>query len=122
LGEGTGQLFRMNWFRFLSEYDAPTSVNEETGSLIPQKFRLEQNYPNPFNPTTTISFFLSTKNNIKLTLNDILGKEIKIIAQGNYSYGEHSIDMNASDLASGVYFYKLEAGEFVDVKKLVLLK
>ena len=122
LGEGTGQLFRMNWFRFLSEYDAPTSVNEETGSLIPQKFRLEQNYPNPFNPTTIISFFLPTKNNVRLTLFDILGKEVKVIAETNLNYGKHNIVLNASDLAAGVYFYKLEAGEFVDVKKLVLLK
>ena len=68
------------------------------------------------------SFFLPTKNNVRLTLFDILGKEVKVITEGNLNYGKHNIVLNASDLAAGVYFYKLEAGEFVDVKKLVLLK
>ncbi len=53
---------------------------------------------------------------------DILGKEVSVLADGNYNYGKHSIELNASDLATGVYFYKLVANGFVDVKKLVLLK
>jgi xylan 1,4-beta-xylosidase len=119
---GTGQLYRINWFRFLSEYDKPTSVIEQSESNLPQNYRLEQNYPNPFNPTTTISFFLPAKTNIRLTLMDILGKEVSVLAEGNYNYGKHSIELNASDLATGVYFYKLVTNGFVDVKKLVLLK
>jgi hypothetical protein len=123
LGTGTQQLFRINWFRFLSVNDTPTSVKDEIGKQqSPGKFELNQNYPNPFNPATTISFFLPSKNNIRLTLIDILGKVVRVIAEGNYNYGEHSIELNASDLAAGIYFYKLETFEFVDVKKLVLLK
>jgi hypothetical protein len=123
LGTGTDQLFRMKWFRFLSMYDTPTSVDDEMGELQgPKKLELNQNYPNPFNPITTISFFLPKKSNIRLTLIDILGKVVRVIAEGNYNYGEHSIELNASGLAAGVYFYKLESFEFTDVKKLVLLK
>jgi beta-xylosidase len=123
LGTGTDQLFRMKWFRFLSMYDTPTSVDDEMGELQgPKKLELNQNYPNPFNPITTISFFLPKKSSIRLTLIDILGKVVRVIAEGNYNYGEHSIELNASGLAAGVYFYKLESFEFTDVKKLVLLK
>ncbi|HVO72664.1 MAG TPA: family 43 glycosylhydrolase [Ignavibacteriaceae bacterium] len=123
LGMGTGQLFRMNWFRFLSIYDTPTSVEPEKGELKnPGKFELNQNYPNPFNPTTTISFNLPVKSYVHLTLFDILGNVVREITQGNYFQGEHKIELNASDLATGIYFCKLEAGDFVKVRKLLLLK
>ena len=80
------------------------------------------NYPNPFNPTTTITFSLPKKDNVKLFVYDILGRELKKLADGIYEAGEHKIEFNASNLPSGVYFYRMEAGNFSQTKKLILTK
>jgi hypothetical protein len=81
-----------------------------------------QNYPNPFNPSTTISFSLPQTGNVKLTLFDALGRNVQEIANKEFSSGDHSINFNAANLTSGVYFYRIEAGSFVQSKKMVLLK
>jgi len=88
----------------------------------PSKFSLFQNYPNPFNPTTTIAFNLPQHSNIKLLLYDVLGKVVKEIASGDFDAGSHEVRLDASGLAGGIYFYKLEAGSYVSTKKLVLMK
>jgi len=89
---------------------------------VPSTPVLSQNYPNPFNPTTTISFSLPERSKIKLLLYDALGTIVKEIASGDYEAGLHEVKLNASDLASGIYFYKLSAGSFVSTKKLVVIK
>ena len=99
----------------------PLGVKETTSGL-PSHFELKQNYPNPFNPSTTISFSLPQQSQIKLALFDILGRKVMEIANGFYAAGTHSVKLNASNLSSGVYFYRLEAGSFVSIKKLMLLK
>ncbi len=81
-----------------------------------------QNYPNPFNPTTTIEFSLPERNDIKLVLLNASGQVVKELAAGSYAAGTHQVQMDASDLAGGVYFYQLHAGNRVDVKKLVVIK
>ena len=88
----------------------------------PPIYSLSQNYPNPFNPSTTIQFSLPVRSDVRLTLVNILGEAVKEIASGNYEAGQHQVILNASDLTTGVYFYRLEAGGFVAVKKLVLTK
>lgn len=88
----------------------------------PQKFDLSQNYPNPFNPTTTIEFSLPQKSEVNLSVINMLGQVVKEITSGTFEAGTHSVQLNASDIASGVYMYKLQAGNFTSVKKLVLLK
>ncbi len=85
-------------------------------------YKLEQNYPNPFNPTTTIGFGILEKGNVRLSILDILGEEIKILLNEEKEAGYHSIDFNAIDLPSGVYFYQLRAGEFVETRKMILLR
>jgi hypothetical protein len=89
---------------------------------IPSGYALEQNYPNPFNPVTTIKFSIAKAGIVKLTLYDLLGNEIEVITNKYYQAGNVSIDLNAAALASGVYFYKLEAEGFSSMKKMVLLK
>ena len=98
---------------------------------IPLEYMLEQNYPNPFNPLTTIKFSIAKAGIVKLTLYDLLGNEIEVLANKYYQAGNVSIDFNAAKLASGVYFYKLVVGDntnngflkgFSSVKKMVLLK
>ena len=88
----------------------------------PIKFNLNQNYPNPFNPTTTIEFSIPFNCDVRIALFDILGREIKEIVNGNYNWGKYSVSFSAEELTSGIYFYKLETGEFVSTKKLILLK
>jgi endo-1,4-beta-xylanase len=87
-----------------------------------EKFTLGQNYPNPFNPITTIEFSLSENCTVHLAVYDVLGRTVADLAEENYQAGNHKIVFNASNLVSGVYFYKLEAGKHIDIKKLMLLK
>ncbi|MHB8579959.1 MAG: T9SS type A sorting domain-containing protein [Ignavibacteriaceae bacterium] len=99
-----------------------TGVAKNPDASLPTAYSLSQNYPNPFNPTTTIDFALPKSGNVKLGVYDILGREITMLVNGNLTAGNHSVNFNALNLASGIYFYKLQAGNFVSVKKLVLLK
>jgi len=88
---------------------------------IPANFALNQNYPNPFNPTTTISFNLPVATNYTLTVYNVTGQQIDVFA-GSADAGTVAIDVDASNWASGIYFYKLNAGDFSATKKMVLLK
>lgn len=94
----------------------------ETRSQIPERLCLHQNFPNPFNPTTTISFDLPERNFVKLSILDVLGKEVETILSQELDSGRHQVLFDAKNLSSGLYLYRLEAGGFVEVKKLVVLK
>ncbi len=89
---------------------------------VPERFVLFQNYPNPFNPSTVIKYYLPKSSDVELTVFDALGREVRNIRQYNLSAGFHSESFNGSGLASGVYFYRVIAGEFSDFKKMVLIK
>ena len=96
---------------------------------LPSEFRLMQNYPNPFNPVTKITFNVPSKAHIELKVYDAQGKEVAVLADSEYNTGNYEVNFNATSLASGVYFYKLDAAEagnaasgFTDIKKMVLLK
>jgi hypothetical protein len=97
-------------------------VNDQNQPAIPLNYELGQNYPNPFNPTTTIEFRLPIQSNLRLALLNVLGQEVKVITTGTFSAGNHRVMLDASSLASGVYFYKLQTEKFSDVKKLMLIK
>ena len=90
-------------------------------SLRPNNFALNQNYPNPFNPTTTISFTLPTASDYMLTIYNVSGQTVAEL-NGSEQAGEVVLEWDAGNLASGIYFYKLQAGNFTDTKKMVLLK
>ena len=90
--------------------------------MIPENFTLHQNYPNPFNPTTNIKFELPNMANVELNVYNMMGQKIATLISGNLRAGVHHIHWNASDIASGIYFYRLEAGSMVVSKKLTLLK
>lgn len=98
---------------------SPSSVNEE---IIPYKTELKQNYPNPFNPVTTISFSLAYKQNVKLIIYNILGNEIVTLLDENKGAGIHKVKFDGSNYASGIYFYKIKAGNYFLTKKFLLLK
>ncbi len=103
-----------------SVYLNVTGVNDEIG--LPNEFSLNQNYPNPFNPSTTISFALPKRADVKLTVYNSIGEKVAELINQNMSAGYHNINFDASSLSSGLYLYRISAGNFVDVKKMLLLK
>ena len=98
---------------------SPTGVENET---IPSEFKLDQNYPNPFNPSTTIRFNLPEDVNVKLIVFNSLGEQVSQLINGQMEAGTHSIKFDANSLPSGIYFYRIEAGSFNAIRKMILLK
>jgi hypothetical protein len=102
--------------------DAVAGVNRPLTSALPTAFSLEQNFPNPFNPTTTIQFSIPQTSKVDLVVYDALGKEIVSLVRGTRQPGTYLILLDASRLATGIYYYKLTAGSFIDIKRMVLIK
>ncbi len=94
----------------------------EINFSAPLTFSLSQNYPNPFNPTTTIKYTLPEDSNVKLTLINSLGEKVMDLVNGKVDSGNHDVKLNGSNLASGIYFYRLQTEKYTSVKKLILLK
>jgi hypothetical protein len=102
-------------------YTGPTGINDVTQNL-PDRIELFQNYPNPFNPTTLISFNTPSAGLVKLTVYDLLGQVVETLVNAEMPVGYHEITFDAVDLVSGPYYYQLEAGDKIQVRKMVLLK
>jgi len=99
-----------------------TTVGIDDNTNTTFSYQLNQNYPNPFNPTTQIKYTLAENSNVTLKVYDMLGKEVATLVNESQNAGAHSINFNASDLASGLYIYKIQAGNFTQAKKMMLLK
>jgi len=112
----------LNWFPSKKAEWLVTDVKENETNNIPSSFSLEQNYPNPFNPTTVINYSIPKNSNVVLKVYNILGKEIATLVNGQQSAGSHNVSFNASNLASGVYFYSIQSDGFSSTKKMMLLK
>ena len=91
-------------------------------SDVPTDFALRQNHPNPFNPVTQIAFDLPEASNVLLTVYDVTGRAVAEIVNRQFEPGVHTVPFSADGLANGVYFYRLRAGDFEAIKKMVLLK
>jgi photosystem II stability/assembly factor-like uncharacterized protein len=98
-----------------------TSVSDGE-ALLPMKFVLEQNYPNPFNSVTVIRYQLPVNSHVALKLYDLLGREVATLVAQELQAGDHAVTWEAGAYPSGVYFYQLRAGSFVETKKLVLVR
>jgi hypothetical protein len=98
----------------------PLSVAEQKS--LPREFAMSQNYPNPFNPSTTIKFELPKSSMVRLSVYDILGREVSVLVNERRDAGVHEVKFDASGLSSGVYFYRMQAGDFVQSKSLIVLK
>ena len=98
------------------------SVEKDRATEIPSEFVLEQNYPNPFNPTTVIDFALPKATNVTLSIYNVIGEKVTELVNGKMAAGHHTVNFNASNLASGMYIYRISAGNFVATKKMMLLK
>lgn len=106
--------------QFQPEANIPTSATP--GTTIPVTLRLKQNYPNPFNPTTTIAYDLPTGTGVVLEIFDVMGRRVATLVSGQQTAGSHQIQFDASRLASGIYMYRLQAGEFVQIRQMMLVK
>jgi hypothetical protein len=95
---------------------------EVTVGVVPGKFVLAQNYPNPFNPSTKVEFSLPRSSYVTLKVFNLLGEEVAALAGQNFTAGSYRVDWNAKGVASGVYFYRLVAGAYVETKKMLLLR
>jgi hypothetical protein len=110
------------WYR--KPVDIPTNVEEDApgNPSVPAEFRLQQNHPNPFNPSTTIQFALPKQSKVVLKIYNLLGQEVATLVEKRLAAGQHEITFDASGLSSGIYVYRLAAGEFASVKRMTLVK
>ncbi len=107
------------WRRPISEMIVGINSN---GNEIPSAFSLGQNYPNPFNPSTKLKFEIAKTGNVKIVVFDVLGRQMQTLVNEVLQPGTYNTSFDASMLSSGVYFYRMEAGDFTDVKRFVVLK
>ncbi len=98
------------------------AADDETGATLPQRFALRQNYPNPFNALTVISYDLPYMSHVTIDVYNILGGKIETLVDAQQPAGNHQVVWNANDRASGVYFYRIQTGEFTETRKMLLLK
>jgi GH35 family endo-1,4-beta-xylanase len=110
----------LEWLR--NYLDTLTTVSVAMSGSLPFENRLFNNYPNPFNPATTIEYSISKASNVSLVIFDALGRHVRTLVDGEQSAGRYTVSFNANDLSSGIYFYSLTAGNFHQVKKLLLVK
>jgi hypothetical protein len=99
-----------------------TPTNVESSTSNPRTFSLGQNYPNPFNPSTTITYELPMSSEVRLSVHDMLGREVSLLVNESSDAGVHEARFDASGFSSGVYFYRLRAGDFVSMKQMLVLK
>jgi len=114
------------WDMIVVEYDSPVFVEQEESGL-PESFILYQNYPNPFNPSTTIKFsipFVESRHasSVQLIVYDVLGREVTTLINEEMQTGTYEVEFDATNLPSGIYFYRLNVNRYVDVKKMILLR
>ncbi|GAB5408730.1 MAG: hypothetical protein BalsKO_10950 [Balneolaceae bacterium] len=120
-GDGTWSVNPSKWqgVAFFNYFD-PLSIKEEISGI--KDFKLNQNYPNPFNPTTEISFILKKASGVKLEVFNILGEKVVTLLNRRMNSGLHSVNFDASNLSSGVYMYRIQVGESIQARKMLLMK
>jgi hypothetical protein len=106
---------------YIIQNDLLVGINEES-SHLPENFLLAQNFPNPFNPTTTINYQIPEFSFVSLKVYDVLGSEIRTLVNEEKQSGIYNVEFDATKLTSGIYFYRLQAGDYVATKKMVLMK
>ena len=97
-------------------------INKENKNSITNKYEILQNYPNPFNPTTTIAYSLQKSEKVKIEVFNLLGQQVKTLLNKQMPSGSHKVEFTVKNLPSGVYLYRIKAGQYQEVKKMILLK
>jgi hypothetical protein len=95
---------------------------DEIEDILPLKFKLSQNYPNPFNPSTKINYSLAEPSHVQLEIYNILGQRVAVLVDEAKNAGSHTHLWNANNIPSGVYFYRIIAGDFEDTRKMILIR
>ena len=103
-------------------FDNVNSISNDGFGKSAKTYQLVQNYPNPFNPSTTINFSIPQSGKVNLSVFNSIGQEVQTLVDDEMTAGDHQVTFNAENLPSGIYFYKLEAGDFLDVKKMIVIK
>ncbi len=106
----------------LKGFAEATAIEASNSTRLPERFELNQNYPNPFNPKTVISFTLPKSEHVLLEVFNVVGQRVKVLVDNEMGAGSYAINFHANDLPSGIYYYRLSAGDFQQVKRMVLLK
>ncbi|MFZ4589996.1 MAG: T9SS type A sorting domain-containing protein [Ignavibacteria bacterium] len=123
LGAGYNAAGQTSILKFAARcYNCVVTSTSNNGNTIPQTYSLSQNYPNPFNPVTKINYALPKSGLVTLKIYDVLGREVVNLVNENKAAGSYSVDFNASNLTSGVYFYRIEVNGYIDTKKMTLIK
>ena len=108
-------------FWYVYRQSTITDVGNED-ETIPTVFKLEQNYPNPFNPSTVIKFGVPERSNVLIKIYDVLGGEVITLINEQMDAGWYNVDFNASGYSTGVYIYRMQAGKYINTKKMILLR
>ncbi|MDW7680195.1 MAG: T9SS type A sorting domain-containing protein, partial [bacterium] len=109
--------------RYFARYEHRVAVVSKTDdSMLPETIQLFQNYPNPFNPTTTIRFALPYSSKVKLDILNMLGQKVTTLLNEQRSAGVHQLTFDAAGLPSGIYLYRLQAGSYVQTRKILLIR
>ena len=110
----------VNYSKISHTYIPVTAVNEDLSSV--NSYSLSNNYPNPFNPVTTIKYIIPQRSFVTIKVYDVIGNEIRTLVNEEKPMGTYETEFNATSLSSGVYFYRIQAGDFAQTKKMILLK
>jgi hypothetical protein len=106
----------------LQSLNNPITGTENNSSTVPASYSLEQNYPNPFNPTTSIKFNIAKLSLVKIVVYDVLGRKVQTLVNESLEPGSYEKSFDGSSLNSGIFFYKITAGDYSDVRKMLLIK
>ncbi len=106
----------------LLKFKGETIVGLSNSTQTPTQFELKQNYPNPFNPSTTIAYNLLQNSSVSLEVNNVLGQRVDLLVNAEQEAGNHQVVWDASKFSSGLYFYRLKTEEFLQTKKMILLR
>lgn len=119
----TGCSSKPQW-NFATNYtvNVTSATDVKSDNINPNEFKLYSNYPNPFNPSTKIQFSIPANNYVTLKVYDISGKEVALLVNSQMSAGQHLVNFDAKNLSSGIYYYKLNAGNFTQTNKMILMK
>jgi len=117
-----GSVLYVGTMRGVYAYNLITITSVGDGGELPSTFRLFQNFPNPFNPSTTIKYALPERASVRLSVYDVLGREVMTLVQQEQEAGVYSAEFRGDGLTSGVYYYRLTAGRYNEVRKMIMLK
>jgi hypothetical protein len=119
--KSTGGSVDFDYFRVYNSLEAPSAI-DDVNERIPTGFNIYENYPNPFNPTTEIRYDVPTLSNIRITVYDIIGRHVRTLVNAENTPGHYTVTFDASNLASGLYLYRMIAGNFEQAHHMMLIK